>query len=46
MATIFPALLGVGAAIAYQDLNDNIASQDIDGQLNADGRRERGRRER
>ncbi|MFJ4564769.1 LCP family protein [Streptomyces caelestis] len=41
MATVFLALLGVGAAFAYRDLNDNIASQDVDGQLNADVRPER-----
>ncbi|MFG2556250.1 LCP family protein [Streptomyces sp. NPDC048581] len=41
MATVFLTFLGAGGALAYQDLNDNIASQDVDGQLNADARPER-----
>ncbi|MCL8010900.1 hypothetical protein [Streptomyces sp. AS02] len=40
-AAVFLALLGADGALAYQDLNDDIDSQDVDGQLNADARPQR-----
>ncbi|MER6714926.1 LCP family protein [Streptomyces sp. NPDC000877] len=39
--TVFVALVAAGAAFAYQNLNGNIDSQDIDGQLNAGSRPDR-----
>lgn len=40
-ATALMTLLGAGAAYAYVNLNGNIASQDVDGQLSAGSRPER-----
>ncbi|WP_416972178.1 LCP family protein [Streptomyces sp. 4F14] len=40
-AAVVTAALGAGVAFAYQNLNGNIASQDVDGQLDAKARPER-----
>lgn len=41
LVTAAVAVLGAGSAVAYRNLDGNIASQDVDGQLDAKARPER-----